>query len=166
MRTHLRNLYAWSLGTTALLGIWYYLLVGFWPWHADTQWQGHYRIVALCASPDGGKTPAEACTLRFAELDAARASGKVTGFADIPSVGDTADTESWHHWQRGDSEEWDYEVSWSSWDFKESVRYRLNPANTSLSLVAHRHVGPPLLEYAIPLTALTLLLIALRRRFK
>lgn len=173
MQAALRHLYAWTLATIGLLGIWYYALVGFWHWQPASHWEDRYHIAALCA-PEPPYTEPEECTVAYGDLAVARSAGRVLSITDIPPVGDSSDTRSWQHWQkapaevaaRNDAEGWDYEVSWSSWDFKESIRYRINPTDQNLVLVAHRHVGPHLMAYAIPLTLLTLLLIVIRRRYR
>jgi hypothetical protein len=167
--TLVRNVYAWSLGCIALFGIWYYALMGFWPWEPATQWQDRYVLAALCAAETSATGPDE-CTVKYGDLAAARASGKVLSLTDMPPIGDHADTVSWHHWQKAnevDGKPWQYEVSWSSWDFKESIRYRLEGENSDVPvLLEHRHVGPHLMPHALMLAAASVLLIVMRRRLK
>lgn len=168
MDTLVRNVYAWSLGCIALFGIWYYILMGFWPWEPATQWQDRYVLAALCAA-EAPATEPEECTVKYGELAQSKASGRLISLTEMPPIGDHADTESWHHWQKAKDEDlktWLYEVSWSSWDFKESIRYRFDGENAAPVLVEHRHVGPHLTPHAVFLAAVTLLLIVLRRRWK
>jgi hypothetical protein len=165
LKNLVRNVYAWSLGAAALFGIWYYALVGFWPWHAESQWQDHFVVPALCAAELPTSQPEE-CTLRFKELGAALRSGKVVSLVNIPTFGDLSDTESWHHWQKVEGKAWDFEASWSSWDFKESIRYRIEgESKDTLVLVEYRNVGPRLIPHATVLMLLSLILIVIKRRF-
>jgi hypothetical protein len=168
VKTLARNLYAWFLAACALFGIWYYTLMGFWPWEPANQWQNQYVLAALCA-PEAPATEPDECTVKYGQLPEAKASGKVLSLSEISPIGDHADTESWHHWQKAKAGEtqWDYEVSWSSWDFKESIRYRLEGEHGDVPvLVEHRQVGPRLIPHALALAGLTLLLIVIRRRFR
>lgn len=163
MKTFARRLYIWSLGGAALTAIWFYAMMVFWPWHTASDWQDRYILAATCppaAAP-------EECTVSYGQAQQALAKGQILSLHNVAQVGDHADTQSWHHWKKIEGKPWQIEMDWSSWDFKESIRYRLDgEAHDQPVLLEHRYVGPYLMRYALPLAALTLLLILLRRRWR
>ena len=157
MNEIIRHIYAWLLATAAFIGIWFYGLMAAWPWEPSQEWKAQYIVAAQCKTAQGP----ESCTLPYGAIQVSRQEGVLLSLTDIPAFGEHADTQSWHQWRKVEGQPWEIELTWSSWDFKESVRYRIE--NDEPVLLEHRHVGPFLMAYAIPLALLTVGLLILRK---
>lgn len=145
---------------TGLVWAWTMALMILMPWEATSAWQPNYRVVALC-NENGQK---EGCTLKFGELAKARESGRVVALSGMDAFGDSSDTEAWHAWKTAQGKTWQYEVTWSSWDFEEGVRYKLDGDN--LILLEHRLVGVKMLHYALFLALGSMALLWFLKRRK
>lgn len=141
--------WAWTMGLMILM-----------PWESTSGWQPDYRVVALCKEGE----QQEGCTLKFGELAQARQEGRVVALTGMEAFGDSSDKEAWHAWKTAQGKTWQYEVTWSSWDFEEGVRYRVEGDN--LILLEHRLVGVQLLNYAVGLALASLALLWFLKRRK
>lgn len=158
--TGFRRIFFAMMLFTALVWAWTVGLMLLWPWQEAKEWQADYRLATVCPE----KSEQQACVLTYAAWEKARAAQQspVLVSTNIADFAEVADDELWYKWRKFTSKSWLYELSWSSWNFEESIRYRVD--GDVPVLMAHRRVGVEILRYSLALAVLSFLAIAWSKR--
>jgi hypothetical protein len=150
-----RTIFGWLMGYVGLVWICTVALMTGWPSERTSQWEPDFRLVATCA--DG-----EACSVAYRQLADAGAKGTYKSLAPPEPNGEVQESDAWLRWTTVAGKPWQYEVKRSSWNFENTVRYRLDGAVPVL--VEVRRYDAKLFIYAMPLALFVLIAIFLANR--
>lgn len=153
-----RRFFAWAMGFCLVFWVWMVAVIMAWPWDKNVQWTPDDRLVALCTAE---KT---ACSVRYADLESAKTSGKISGLqppADQVDTGDVQEADAWLHWEKAKDKPWQWEVKRSAWHFETIWRYRFENDGKPV-LLQRRTINGDVIWYALPAAFLMILGLFLR----